>query len=131
MKKKRQHLSKARSALGHAREYFQRGEEEKDPTYYEDSVEQLCKAIHQAANALFLTRNLDLPKTPKGVTVMLWEHFMSEGLIDRKFGRLVGNLHQAKDQTFYGLMEVSAEDVEGWTQEVEEFIQLVAAFVRS
>lgn len=128
MEKSKQHLAKARAALKHAKEDYEKGKEES--IYYEDSVEQLCKAVHQAANALFLAKDLKLPKTPKGVTVMLWEHFISEDLIDRKFGRLLGILHQAKDQTFYGLKEVSAEQVKDWIGEVKKFVQVVSEFVK-
>lgn len=116
----KQHFSKADTAFTHANEYFERGK--KELAYNEDCVEMLSKAIHQAANGAFVAKGLTPPKTPRGTTVMLYEHFISEGLLDKRFGRLATKVHEAKDEAFYGLMIMDRKKLQSWLEETRKFI---------
>ena len=93
---------------------------------YKDSLSRSYYAMYSAARALLATKSLDSQKH-SGVISLFNQHFVKEGVVDRRLGRLIAEAKGIREESDYGdYVSFSAEEARDQIQNAKLFIKEVA-----
>ncbi len=90
---------------------------------FNDSVSRAYYAVFHAARSLLLTLGLE-PTTHRGVNVLLNQHFVSRGLLDRALARVLARMQKYREEADYN--RFFGFDNEGASEEVEDARKFLA-----
>ncbi len=92
---------------------------------FRDSISRSYYAFLDAADALLLTKDLR-PKSHSGTIVLCNQHFIKEGLLDRKYSRWFKRIEKARLGADYERQkEFSEQDAQDALEEAKEFVKAI------
>ena len=94
------------------------------------AINRLYYACYHATRALLLTKNI-MPKTHKGVVIMLQKHFVLEKLLDEKYGALYSTLMEERmDDDYSDYLSVDEETIREFTLFANEYIPIIEILIK-
>jgi len=90
---------------------------------YRDAVSRAYYAMFSAARAMLATKRLDSRKH-SGVISLFNQHFVKAGVLDRKFGRILKETQELREDSDYE--EMSVMEREDATQAIREAKKVIA-----
>lgn len=116
--------AKAEASLRSARILGDAGE-------WNDSVSRAYYAVFHAARCLLLTFGLE-PSSHRGVNLLVGQHFVSPGVLDRRFARSLSRMQKFREEAdynrFFSFGETEAtEELEAAASFLTEARQVLAA----
>ncbi len=99
--------------------------------FYTTAISRLYYSCYHATRALLLTYD-QVPKTHKGVSKMLHEHFVSKGLFDLKQAAFYDNiLHERIEDDYNDHMISDEKDVIEFIDPTKEYVAYVNTLVQA
>lgn len=90
---------------------------------YDDVVSRAYYACFHAAQAILLTEGLEAD-THRGIVNLFGLHFVKTGKFDKRFGRILSNLKDDRENGDYEIFSaIDREVAEEAVQEAEEFLK--------
>lgn len=98
--------------------------------FYDDAISRAYYAVFHTAQAALLIEGAKA-ETYKGVVMLFGLLLVKTGKIDKKYGKLLSNLKDARETGDYEVMSWMDEgDAQNATVEAEEFIRAVEGFIK-
>ncbi|HXL56458.1 MAG TPA: HEPN domain-containing protein [Chitinophagaceae bacterium] len=97
--------------------------------FYTTLISRLYYSCFHATKALLLTKDL-IPKTHKGVFIMLYEHFVKENLFDNNYASFFNMLMQERIKGDYDDdLITNYDEVGGFIEPAKQYVQYVEKLI--
>ena len=117
-------IDRAKEALTAAKNLFEDG-------LFADSISRAYYAIFHAARAVLLTKEIDTD-THSGAISMFGLHFVKNGLIEERFGRIFNEAKDARELGDYIVTkEFTKEETDKRVKQAIEFLQRVEGYLKA
>jgi len=117
-------IDRAKEALTAAKNLFEDG-------LFADSISRAYYAIFHAARAVLLTKEID-PDTHNGAISMFGLHFVKNGLIEERFGRIFNEAKDARELGDYIVTkEFTKEETGKRVEQATEFLQRMEGYLKA
>ena len=117
-------IDRAKKALTAAKNLFEDG-------LFADSISRAYYAIFHAARAVLLTKEID-PDTHNGAISMFGLHFVKNGLIEERFGRIFNEAKDARELGDYIVTkEFTKEETGKRVEQATEFLQRMEGYLKA
>jgi uncharacterized protein (UPF0332 family) len=99
--------------------------------FYTSAVSCLYYSCFHATEALLLTKDL-IPKTHKGTSIILHQHFVNTGLFDNDKAIFFDKLMEERIEDDYNdFMIVDESEVAGFIQPAKEYVEYVSKLIQA
>ncbi|HAP67377.1 MAG TPA: HEPN domain-containing protein [Nitrospinae bacterium] len=117
-------IDRAKEALTAAKNLLEDG-------LFADSISRAYYAIFHAARAVLLTKEID-PDTHNGAISMFGLHFVKNGLIEERFGRIFNEAKDARELGDYIVTkEFTKEETGKRVEQATEFLQRMEGYLKA
>lgn len=98
-------------------------------SFYTTAVSRLYYSCFHATKALLLTKDL-IPKTHRGVDVLLHEHFVKTNIFDKEQARFFGELMQERiDDDYSDYMVLTIEEIKKFIDPSKSYLKYVLSLI--
>ncbi len=117
----------AEALIAKAKEKLEVAQLNLDHDFYDDTISRAYYAVLHAADAALATKGF-VAKSRAGTDSLFGFHFVKPGLVDKRFGGLVGRAADVRVEADYGHeIEFTREDAEHWLARAQEFVAAIDA----
>ncbi|MDE3088377.1 MAG: HEPN domain-containing protein [Chloroflexota bacterium] len=117
----------AEKLMTDAREKLQVARLNLDHNFYRDAISRAYYAVLRAADAALATKGF-VAKSHAGTDSLFGFHFVKPGLVDKRFGGLVGRAADVRIKADYDRdLDFTREDAEHWLARAQEFVAAIDA----
>lgn len=98
-------------------------------SFYTTAVSRLYYSCFHATKALLLTKDL-IPKTHRGVDVLLHEHFVKTNIFDKEQAKFFGELMQERiDDDYSDYMVLTIEEIKKFIDPSKSYLKYVLSLI--